>query len=61
VKTGIVVTRRDWWIGIALVVAALLFHALVPRYEWHTVRWGANRDHLIRVDRWFGTAEPWPD
>lgn len=42
-------TRRDWWLGIVLIVAAILVHALVPRYDW-----GQNR---IRIDRWTGAAE----
>ena len=45
-------TRRDWWIGIAVVVVAILVHALIPRYEWRDWR-GAP---LVRVDRWTGTA-----
>lgn len=28
------VTRLDWWIGVVLVVLAILAHALVPRYEY---------------------------
>lgn len=43
-------TRRDWWIGIGLVVVALLLHAALPRYEWE------NRGNggWARVDRWTG-------
>lgn len=43
-------TRRDWWLGVACIVAALILHALVPRYEWRHIdgsAWG-------RVDRWSG-------
>lgn len=43
-------TRRDWWLGIALVVLALLTHAAVPRYEWTHVQ-GNN---WTRADRWTG-------
>ena len=47
------ISRRDWWIGIVLVVLAILVHALVPRYEYQqvgSVLW-------IRVDRWTGQAQ----
>lgn len=26
-------SRLDWWLGIALLVAAIVFHAIFPRYE----------------------------
>ena len=38
------VTRLDWWIGVVLVVLAILAHALVPRYEYQQ----AKRNGLIR-------------
>lgn len=44
------ITRRDWWLGVALVVLALVFHAVFPRYEVHVV---ADRP-ILRVDRWTG-------
>ena len=51
------ITRRDWWIGVGVIVVALLGHALipqyVPRYEWrHEVD-----DAWLRVDRWTGNAQ----
>jgi hypothetical protein len=46
-------TRRDWYVGVVLVVAALLFHAAVPRYAW---RDGLTSRQLIRLDRWTGSA-----
>jgi hypothetical protein len=46
--------RRDWWIGIALVVAALLVHAALPRYEWRETMGGRR---AVRIDRWTGNAE----
>lgn len=46
-------TRRDWFLGIAVLVAALLFHAAFPRYEYRTVDGPAVG---VRVDRWTGTA-----
>jgi hypothetical protein len=46
-------TKPDWWIGIGLVVAAIVVHGLVPRYEWRIVQ-GAP---MIRIDRWTGSAQ----
>lgn len=48
------VTRRDWWIGIAVVFVAVIFHALVPRYEWNT---SLTNLTAVRTDRWTGAAE----
>jgi hypothetical protein len=45
------ITLRHWYLGIALIVAALVLHALIPRYDWHLTSGAA-----IRVDRWTGTA-----
>jgi ABC-type branched-subunit amino acid transport system permease subunit len=44
---------RDWYLGIALLALALIFHAAFPRYEYRTT--GSNRVG-VRVDRWTGTA-----
>jgi hypothetical protein len=41
----------DQRLGVAIVTAALLVNALVPRYEW---RQQANA--LIRIDRWTGSV-----
>jgi hypothetical protein len=49
-------TRRDWWIGIVLIVVALLLHAAVPRYEW--LQLGAAGT-WSRADRWSGALELW--
>jgi hypothetical protein len=46
-------TKRDWWIGIAVVVAALLAHAALPRYEWRETLAGRS---AVRIDRWTGRA-----
>lgn len=27
--------RTDWWVGVLLIVLALLVHPLLPRYEYH--------------------------
>ena len=45
------ITKRDWWIGVVLVVLVVLSHAMFPRYEWRER--GAT---LIRIDRWTGGA-----
>ena len=48
------ISRRDWWIGIVLVVLAILVHALVPRYEYQQS--GPGSIAWVRVDRWTGRA-----
>ena len=47
-------TRLEWWIGIVLVVLAILVHALVPRYEYQHD--GPGSIAWVRVDRWTGRA-----
>ncbi len=50
------ITRRDWWIGVALVTAAILVHALVPRYDYvHSGGYPSNP--WIAFDRWTGDLE----
>lgn len=44
--------RRDWWLGVLAIAAALLFHAAFPRYQV-TVR----QDGVFRTDRWTGRIE----
>lgn len=51
------ISRRDWWIGVALVTLVLLLHALLPRYEVRIVAEHGFRTVFVRVDRWRGTAE----
>ena len=54
------ITRRDWWIGVALVTAAILVHALVPRYDYrHPTAGGGGwyGGEWIVIDRWTGDAE----
>lgn len=46
-------TRRDWWLGVALLAAAIVFHAVFPRYEVLVI--GEARVPL-RVDRWTGSV-----
>lgn len=48
-------SHRAWWTGIALIVLAVVFHAALPRYEWHTV--AGQSSVLVRVDRWTGRAQ----
>lgn len=48
-------TRRDWWLGVALIVVAILVHAAMPRYEWQT--FGSAAAMRIRIDRWTGTMQ----
>ena len=44
-------TRRDWWLGVLLVLAGLFLHALLPRYEYHYAELRGNL-----WDRWTGQA-----
>lgn len=46
-------TARHWWAGIGVLVAALVLHAAIPRYDWRPLTgfvW-------VRADRWTGHAE----
>ena len=47
--------RRDWWLGVLVLAAALVFYAVFPRYDFH----GPSTDGLLmwRVDRWTGSGE----
>ena len=51
------IARRDWWIGVGLLVLALLAHAILPsylpRYDWR--HWTGQA--YVKIDRWTGTAE----
>ena len=49
-------TRRDWWTGVLVVVAALLLHAALPRYEWMLAGSPTGIQQLIKLDRWSGRA-----
>jgi hypothetical protein len=44
-------TRRDWWLGVAVLAIAIMVHAILPRYEWRQVG-----NAFVRIDRWFGAA-----
>jgi hypothetical protein len=47
------VTRREGWLAVLLVLAAVLGHALLPRYTWHT---DPQIVGSVRLDRWTGAA-----
>ena len=44
-------TRRDWWLGVAVLAIAIVLHAAFPRYEWRTLD-----SYVVRLDRWTGGA-----
>jgi len=48
-------TTRAWWLGVGLVTVAILLHASLPRYDWHSI--SGRPDLMIRVDRWMGRAQ----
>lgn len=59
-------TRRDWWTGVAVITFALLFHAVLtaafPRYIIHTTvtqdrQPGDNIEIVFRLDQWTGKVE----
>ena len=57
--------RRDWWMGILVLVAAMVAHAAMNRYSWHVYDLegqGQNARALLRVDRFTGAVshEPVP-
>jgi hypothetical protein len=43
---------KHWWAGVLLLACAITLHALVPRYEWHSLTQGI----YVREDRWTGDA-----
>jgi hypothetical protein len=47
-------TRMEWWIGVGLIVVAILCHAAVPRFELHLLPEGGG---IFRLDRWTGRVE----
>lgn len=48
-------TRTQWWLGVSVLAAAILLHALVPRYE---IRQTEGDIHAFyRVDRWTGSVD----
>jgi hypothetical protein len=49
-------TRRDWWLGVALIFAALVTDGCWPRFEWHALPGNA----YARFDRWTGYAMALP-
>jgi hypothetical protein len=58
-------TRRDWWIGILVLVAVIVAHSAMNRYSWHLYQvngQGQNARALVKIDRFTGaiTHEPVP-
>ena len=49
-------TRRDWWLGLAVLTVAVLLNAAIPacfpRYEYIVL--GPQNADVIRHDRWTG-------
>lgn len=48
-------TPRQFWLGVAVIVLAVLAHAALPRYDWRQdadvpVVW-------TRIDRWTGRLQ----
>lgn len=50
-------TRVDWWLGVALILAALLVYAASPRFELVLVSVGGGRQAPVLFDRWYGNAQ----
>lgn len=48
-------TVKHWWLGVLVIVLALVAHAVFPRYDWRPV--SGHPNVLVRVDRWTGRAE----
>ena len=48
-------TRRDFWLGVVVIVAAILTHTAFPRYEWRQSTIKTTTPAMIRIDQWFGT------
>ena len=44
--------RRDWWLGILALAAAVLAHGMFPRYAFVQAKDAA----FVRIDRWTGAA-----
>src|SRR5436309_10568446 len=44
-------TRRDYWIGIGLIVTVLFLYLIFPRYEYRGFGHGVA---LLRIDHWTG-------
>jgi len=51
-ETTMLISRRDWWLGVIVLAVALVFHALAPRYDWIA----HSTAGLMRIDRWTGGA-----
>jgi hypothetical protein len=52
-------TRLDWWLGILLLVSAIVAHAAMNRYSWHLYSVGGqgqNARALVKIDRFTGAV-----
>lgn len=48
-------TPRNWYLGLSILVVAILLHAAIPRYTWSHV----ESTIWTRADRWTGGIELW--
>jgi len=51
------ISKRDWWLGVILIVFALLVHATVPRYFPRYEFRQSQGLIWMSIDRWTGSAE----
>lgn len=60
-------TRRDWYIGIGLLVLAVFAYTALPRYDWRVGMRDGYVVSAVRIDRWTGRLEAgrvstgWPE
>ena len=53
-------TRADWWLGVGLLVLAILLHGSLQRYQVLLPEQGEPKREMtdiVRVDRWTGNVE----
>lgn len=46
--------RKDFWWGVMLLLAGILVHAALPRYDYRPTD---NKAMFMRIDRWTGDAQ----
>jgi hypothetical protein len=49
-------TRADWWLGVVLLLAAIVLHAALPHYEWMLTGNPQGQQIMIKMDRWTGES-----
>ena len=52
-------TRRDWWLGILVLVAALFAHSAINRYAWHVYTIPGQvpeTQALVKIDKFTGAV-----